>query len=365
VGHRPDRRARLVPELGPPRAPADLRGPPLRARRLSPGELAIRLSALAVVVDDLHVERGAVPVAGYYESERPSGIAVLRGAALAGYGECVAWTPAEQAEFAAACDRLTLPYHSTIGALSALLTEELADPYHRAAVEGAVIDLALRQAGTNPFALTGLPPLPVSFCRSIGREDDPLAAIGSARSRDPQARIKIDVPLEGWPAPTWEELSALRRIVVLDFKRESDIDQVRLAHAAVPNAWLEDPPAEAITLDPRGGWTARVALDGYVLAAVDLDDPEIPPAAVNVKAPRVGGWLEALRCLEECRRRGLHAYVGGMFEVGPGRLQARVLASLFTAAAWNDVAPISRAGDMERSSPLEQTDRYAGFAPGP
>ena len=139
---------------------------------------------------------------------------------------------------------------------------------------------------------------------------------------------------------TWEALAGLRRVVVLDFKRESDLDQVRLAHAAIPDAWLEDPPAEAITLDTRGAWTDRVALDGYVLAAVDLDRPEIPPAAVNVKAPRVGGWIEALRCLDECRRRGLHAYMGGMFEVDVGRSQARILASLYTADAWNDLAPL-------------------------
>ena len=112
---------------------------------------------------------------------------------------------------------------------------------------------------------------------------------------------------------------------------QSDLDQVRLAHRAIPEAWLEDPPFQAITLDPRGDWLERVSLDGYVLAAVDLDDPEIPPAAVNIKAPRVGGWLEALRCLEECRRRALRAYVGGMLEVDVGRSQARVLASLFTA----------------------------------
>ena len=139
---------------------------------------------------------------------------------------------------------------------------------------------------------------------------------------------------------------------------------MRLAHAAMPDAWLEDPPAEAVTLDPRGGWRERVALDGYVLAAVDLDDPEIPPAAVNVKAPRVGGWIEALRCLEECRHRGLHAYVGGMFEVGPGRPQARVLASLFTADAWNDVAPLLPAASGAFSpSPWETNDNFIGFAP--
>jgi hypothetical protein len=333
---------------------------------VTPGELADRLSALSVAIDDIQADRGEVALAGYYEETRPAGFAVLRGRGFSGSGECVAWTAAEQSEFAAACERLALPASSTVGALSILLARDLDDPYHRAAVEGAAIDLALRQAGTNPFALAGVPARPVAFCRSLGRIDDPLAAIAEVLARDSQARIKIDIPAEGWPTPTWEDLSDTRRIVVLDFKRGSDLDQVRLAHAAIPDAWLEDPPAEAVTLDPRGSWRDRVALDGYVLAAVDLDDPEIPPAAVNVKAPRVGGWMEALRCLEECRRRGLHAYIGGMFEVGSGRLQARVLASLFTADAWNDVAPIfAGAADTERSSPLEQTDRYAGFAPQP
>lgn len=333
---------------------------------MTPGELVARLSGLPVAIDDLRVERGAVAVADYYEETRPTGIAVLCGRGLTGRGECVAWTAAEQAEFAAACERLSLPSDSTLGELSPLLASDLDDPYHGAAVEGAAIDLALRQAGTNPFALAGVPAHPVAFCRSIGVADDPETAIATVLERDPDARIKIDVPVEGWPPSTWRILADTRRIVVLDFKRGADLDQVRLAHAAIPEAWLEDPPVEAVTLDPRGGWLERVALDGYVLAAVDLDDPEIPPAAVNVKAPRVGGWIEALRCLEECRRRGLHAYVGGMFEVDAGRRQARVLASVFTPDAWNDLAPISvGAVDAEPSSPLEQTDRYAGFAPEP
>lgn len=305
-------------------------------------------------------------MADYYEKARPTGFAVLRGRGLSGSGECVAWTAAEQAEFAAACDRLELPSDCTVGELSALLVGELDDPYHRAAVEGAAIDLALRQSGTNPFELSGNPARPVAFCRSIGAVDDPAAAVAAVLERDPRARIKIDVPAGGWAPSAWEALADTGRVVVLDFKRGSDLDQVRRAHAAIPEAWLEDPPVEAVTLDRRGGWRVRVALDGYILAAVDLDDPEIPPAAVNVKAPRVGGWLEALRCLEECRRAGFHTYVGGMFEVGPGRLQARVLASLFTAEAWNDVAPISSGPTSPLpSSPLDQTDRYVGFAQDP
>lgn len=336
----------------------------MRARRLTPGELLDRLSALSIAIDDLQVERGSIPMPDYYAAARPTGIAVLHGRGLAGHGECVAWTPAEQAEFAAACDRLVLPTAATVGGISALVAADLDDPYHRAAVEGAAIDLALRQAGSNPFALAGAPARAVAFCRSIGRVDDPETAVAAVLRLDRDARIKIDVPDEGWPPATWATLGGTRRVVVVDFKRGSHPDQVRLAHAAIPNAWIEDPPAEAITLDPRGSWRERVALDGYVLSAIDLDDPEIPPAAVNVKAPRVGGWIEALHCLETCRRRRLHAYIGGMFEVGPGRGQARVLASLFTADSWNDLAPLpvgpAHAG---APSPTELSDRYTGFAP--
>ncbi|MGH7566667.1 MAG: hypothetical protein ACREK2_07535 [Gemmatimonadota bacterium] len=333
-------------------------------RALGPGPLADRLASLPVAIDGLAVERAAISVTGYYDgARRPTGIAVLSGAGKQGRGECVAWTPREQDAFTAACARLDVP-SATIGELSLLLAEKLDDPYHRAAVEGAAIDLALRQAETNPFALAGRAAELVAFCWSIGRDADPLSAIGALLAENPEARIKIDVPPDGWPAAIWEALADIRRIVVLDFKRESDLDQVRLAHAALPEAWLEDPPAQAFTLDRHGDWVRRVSLDGYVLAAVDLDDPEIPPAAVNVKAPRVGGWLEALRCLEKCRRRELHAYVGGMFEVDVGRSQARVLASLFTSDAWNDLAPLlDVSADALPSSPLDSSDAYAGFAP--
>ena len=334
-------------------------------RALGPGPLADRLASLPVAIDGLAVERAAISVTGYYDgARRPTGIAVLSGAGEQGRGECVAWTAREQDAFAAACARLDVPTSATIGELSLHLAEELDDPYHRAAVEGATIDLALRQADTSPFALAGRAAEPVAFCWSIGREADPLSAIGALLARSPEARIKIDVPADGWPAAIWEALAVSRRIVILDFKRESDLDQVRLAHAAIPEAWLEDPPAQAVTLDRHGDWIRRVALDGYILAAVDLDDPEIPPAAVNVKAPRVGGWLEALRCLEGCRRRGLHAYMGGMFEVDVGRSQARVLASLYTADAWNDLAPLLPAtSDAFPPSPWESNDGFIGFAP--
>lgn len=303
---------------------------------------------------------------GYYGNEpRPTGVALLAGGGHVGRGECVAWTREEQAAFAADCAALALPASATVGEVSELAQRDLADPYGRAALEGAAIDLALRQAGENPFRLAGREPEPVAFCWSLGSDADPGPAIRRILGDDPDARIKVDVPARGWPRGTWESLARTGRVVVADFKRAGDLAQVRLAHAWFPDAWIEDPPVEASSLDPTGRWRARVALDGYVLAAVDLEEPAIAPAAVNVKAPRVGGWLEALRCLEACRRRGWQAYVGGMFEVGVGRAQARVLASLFTSPAWNDLAPVLHAAGAPRpASPLVVSGSYAGFAPG-
>jgi hypothetical protein len=98
------------------------------------------------------------------------------------------------------------------------------------------------------------------------------------------------------------------------------------------------------------------------MSVTDLATLPFQPAAINVKAPRVGGPIEALRCLDLCRESGWTPYIGGMFEVGPGRPQARVLASLFTSRQWNDLAPIRVCdSDPYPPSPLPMSSDYRGF----
>jgi hypothetical protein len=232
-------------------------------------------------------------------------------------------------------------------------------------VESAALDLALRQASTNLFTLARRPPMPIAFCRSIGVEEvtragGPATTVSRMLARHPLARIKIDVDPAGWSEREWSDLAATGRVVVADFKRQGDAAQVYRAYDALPDAWLEDPPPAA--LDPTAGWLGRVALDGYVQSTTDLTPPPVAPGAVNIKAARMGGPLEALRALELCARQGWWAYVGGMFEVGPGRHQARVIASLFTADAWNDVAPLVPEPSDETSR-LEVRADAPGFAP--
>ena len=89
-------------------------------------------------------------------------------------------------------------------------------------------------------------------------------------------------------------------------------------------------------------------------AEEECEDQEVAETLPSLRA-RYEGIVEALRCLEECRRQDLRAYVGGMFEVDVGRSQARVLASLFTADAWNDLAP------LVGTSHSDPDDRRAGF----
>ncbi|MDX1622753.1 MAG: hypothetical protein R3199_02080 [Gemmatimonadota bacterium] len=329
----------------------------------TPGGLAERIARLPLVVEGHRVETGSVPAVGYYGGEpRPTGVIVLEGEDHEGAGENVGWTPEAQDAFAGACGALVPHGETTVGELSAGLSEATGEPYHRAAVEAAAIDLALKRADTNLFRLAGRDPLPVRFCWSIHEGEDPVRTVEALLASCPTARAKLDVPEEGWPDRVWEALGATGRIVVADFKRKGVPRQVLAAHRHLPEAWLEDPPLEtgrdgaasAATAHPVGGvpgWLDRISLDGWVRSAEDLRRPPLPPAAINVKAPRVGGWLEALRILERCRRRGWAAYVGGMFEVGIGRWQARTLASLFSASAWNDLAPVRE----EEASPFAAT----------
>jgi hypothetical protein len=83
-----------------------------------------------------------------------------------------------------------------------------------------------------------------------------------------------------------------------------------------------------------------VARDRPLATVADVDAAAARGEAINLKAPRMGGPLVVLRALAAARSRGALVYFGGMFEVGPGREQARQLAALFCGEAPNDLGPL-------------------------
>jgi hypothetical protein len=242
-----------------------------------------------------------------------------------------------------------------LGAWTHAMHARVDDAYGRAALEAAAIDLALRQQATNLFRLAEVAAAPVRYVVSF-QSDDPVA---EAR-RHPGAELKIDAD-PAWDESTYARLAALGRVAVVDFKGGGDAADHLRAHRALPSALIEDPRPDA------GPWpaalTARLSVDGPIVSAAALEALPARPAAVNVKPARMGGVLEALRCIASCNGAGVAVYLGGMFETGVGRDHLRVLASLFCPEGPNDIAPLrGDGGAPPRPSRLPVESAHTGFA---
>ncbi len=60
---------------------------------------------------------------------------------------------------------------------------------------------------------------------------------------------------------------------------------------------------------------------------------------VNIKPSRFGPLSRLFAAYDYCDERGIGAYGGGQFELGPGRGHIQYLASIFHPDTPNDVAP--------------------------
>jgi L-alanine-DL-glutamate epimerase-like enolase superfamily enzyme len=314
-----------------------------------------KLRALPLVVEGAAFALAEAAVPSYPGGLRPTSVVTLAGDDAAGYGEHVGWTSADHERF-----RMSpVPAGRwTLGAWAETMHGREAEPYARAALESAAIDLALRQQGLTLFEIAGCTPRPVRYVVSFERCADPAAEAHRLRRDASTLELKIDVD-PAWSDDVYAALAAAGGVAVLDFK-ETGADPGR-GHRFLPDALLED----ALP----GPWTeaveGRLSFDAPIRRAADIPTLPVRPAAVNVKPARMGGVLEALGAVAACQAAGVAVYFGGMFEVGVGRRQLHALAALFAADAPNDVAPIG-VGDVRPPRPRRLTvdgDR-PGFGPG-
>lgn len=300
---------------------------PPTARRLRDA-----LAALPVEIDAVDCATSAIAVPSYPDEPRPTSIVTLAGVGVHGRGEHVGWTAAAHEAFA----RNVLHVARGRRTIGTFVTElaALPEPYDRAALEAAAIDLALRQAGTTLAALAGVTARPIRVVVSFARTADPVA---EARRHGP-VELKVDVD-PAWTDDVFAGLAATARVAVLDWKRDGgDADHLR-AQRHLPDALFEDPGA-----DPTRCMLALLALDAPLLRARDLDGLAVTPAALNLKPARMGSVLEALDAAAWAEERGVALYFGGMFELDVGRRQLQTLASVLSPDGPNDVAPIPRDG---------------------
>jgi hypothetical protein len=226
---------------------------------------------------------------------------------------------------------------------------QAARQYRNWAYESAALDLALRQAGYALHDVLELQPRPVRFVNSFGLGDPPSTnTLRDRLARYPGLRFKLDA-VPAWTAALMTEVAATAAVESIDFKGyygfdvedgEALIALYDRVLATFPDALLEDPhdlPEVTARLEAQ---IDRVSYDAPIHVAQDLDSTPLKAHNVNVKPSRIGGLRALLDLYASCHSQGLRMYGGGMGELGVGRGQIQLLASLFHADAPNDVAPV-------------------------
>ena len=299
--------------------------------------LAERLRNLEFTVETLHVQAFHVMAPDYPGGVRPTGLVTLGGRGCLGRGEHVAFDETEQARFAVQASVPLFVSRATLGdgpAPFAMTSDQ--ERWRGAALQGALIDLALRQADLSMSDLVEAPsPDPMRFLVSFDACPDPASRLHALSRHYPGARYKVDVD-PSWDEPAIAALASTGAVEVLDFKGRGDRSLVDRLAQRLPDALLEDPPAGAAIE------AARVVRDMGLTTVAEVARAVAAGHRVNLKAPRMGGFLAALDGLAACAASSLPqpASFGGMFEVGVGRRQARALAALYTPGAGNDLAPL-------------------------
>jgi hypothetical protein len=304
-----------------------------------------RLRELPVAIEAISTETLSLAVG---EWTRKTTVISLGGRGETGAGEDVTYDADEHDRF----PELDLRGEWTLESLSAHLdstalftatpTQAAYRDYRRWALESAALDLALRQAGTTLAAALDRKPRPVRFVSSTRAEDlDPWLELY------PNLRFKLD-PTPKWTDELITKRAAAGNVDTLDLKgayhgtsvdNPPNFELYRRVLAAFPAAWIEDPALTPETTELIEGHRARVTWDAPIHSWADVEALPFTPRFLNSKPSRFGSLARLFEFYDRCSAVGIGLYGGGQFELGPGRGQIQLLASLFHPDGPNDVAP--------------------------
>lgn len=223
----------------------------------------------------------------------------------------------------------------------------------KAALEMAVLDAELRIAGTSYASYLGGVREAVDCGVSVGIFDtdgELLEAVGGYL-RDGYKRIKLKIE----PGRDLDAVAAVRRefgddvllqvdantaYTLADAQHLARLDEFDLLLIEQPlpeddvrgHAELAKKVRTPICLD-ESITSARAAADAIAIGACSI---------VNIKAGRVGGYLEARRIHDLCAAQGVPVWCGGMLESGIGRAANVALASLPNFTLPGDTSASSR-----------------------
>jgi O-succinylbenzoate synthase len=301
-----------------------------------------------------------------------------------GWGECVADTePTYSAEYTDGAQHV-LRHHLlprltgdlTSARVATRLEPVKGHPMAKAAVEMAVLDAELRAAGVSFADHLGAVADRVPSGVSVGIQPSIPQLLDAVDGYLAEGYLRIKLKIEpGWDvepvravrerfgdavllqvdANTAYRLSDARHLARLDAFDLLLVEQPLPEDDVRGHAELARVVRTPICLD-ESVVSARAAADAIALGACSV---------VNIKAGRVGGYLEARRVHDVCAANGVPVWCGGMLETGLGRAANVALAALPGFVLPGDTSASRRYYREDLTEPFELQDGHLAVPTGP
>jgi O-succinylbenzoate synthase len=302
-----------------------------------------------------------------------------------GWGECVAMSrPLYSSEYTDGAEdvlrRHLLPRLFEAGDVAAADVAEILRPFHghpmaKGALEMAVLDAELRVAGIPLGEYLGAVRSEVDCGVSVGIHEDPaeLVEVVAAFVAEGYRRVKLKIEpghdvdsvravRERFPAVPLQ-VDANTAYTVADAPHLARLDEFDLLLIEQPlaeddvrgHAELARRLRTPICLD-ESITSVRSAVDAIALGACSV---------VNIKAGRVGGYLEARRIHDACAAEGVPVWCGGMLETGLGRAANVALAALPNFTLPGDTSASGRYYAQDITEPFVLRDGRLEVPRGP
>jgi O-succinylbenzoate synthase len=246
----------------------------------------------------------------------------------------------------------------------------------KAGLETAVLDASLRAAGRSFGEYLGAVRDRVPSGVSVGIQRDPAALVDAVAGYLDEGYVRIKIKIK--PGRDVADTAAVREAfgsiplqvdansayTLADADILQQLDRFELLLLEQP--LQEDDLVDHATLATR--LRTPVCLDESIVSLKAATDAIALRAAsvINIKAGRVGGYLEAVAIHDLCRNAGIPVWCGGMLETGIGRAANAALAALPGFTLPGDVSASSRfyARDIV-TEPAEVEDGHVRVPTGP
>ncbi len=321
------------------------------------------------------------------ETARDVLLVEVEGTDSIGWGECVAMSePLYSSEYVEGAHAVIrshlLPRLFAAGPevkaedVASVLAEVKGHQMAKAAIEAAILDGDLRAAGLSLSSFLGGVRERVAAGVSVGIATSIPALVDTVGGYLDDGYVRIKLKIEpGWDV---EPVAAVRKHFGPDLLLQVDANAAYTLADAADLARLDrfgllliEQPLAEHDLSGHASLVRRletpICLDESITgAAVAVDALDRGACSiVNIKAGRVGGYLEAKVIHDLCFERAVPVWCGGMLETGIGRAANVALASLPGFSLPGDTSASSRYFQRDVTEPFELQSGHLAVPTGP